>query len=63
VALVARICNGEDTEDHALLRQAQDATPNGEISDLIYWSKRPMTPEEIVDEALKRGEEWRRIQL
>ena len=66
VALVKRImiCDAATEEEHdALIQTAIDATPNGDISDLVFWPKREMTAEEIVDEALRCGAEWRRLQL
>ncbi|MDZ4690661.1 hypothetical protein [Terricaulis sp.] len=65
IALVQRVYNGEGAieDGNVLVAELDKALPNGEIWDLIYWPRKPMTPEEVVDEALRRGAEWRRIQL
>jgi len=65
IALVQRIYDGEGNTDigNYLVDQVDSAIPNGGVSDLIFWPKQPMTPEEVVDEALRRSAEWKRIQL
>lgn len=57
IALVQRVYNGEGhtEEGNCLVDQLDDAIPNGEVSDLIFRPKQPMTPEQVVDEALRRS--------
>jgi len=56
IVLVTKIQNGEGTEqeqdqDH-LLEQLEQNVPHPEVSNLIFWDKRELTAEQIVDEAL-----------
>ncbi|WP_046226166.1 bacteriocin immunity protein [Paenibacillus dauci] len=54
IVLVAKIQNGEGTEqeqDH-LLEQLEQNVSHPEVSNLIFWDKRELTAEQIVDEAL-----------
>jgi hypothetical protein len=56
VALVARIRQPKLlTEElrNELLEEFEHCVPHPNVSDLIYWPERPMSDEEIVDEALR----------
>jgi hypothetical protein len=46
--------NAEGTEDELdeMLTELQQQLPHAEISNLIYWDDRDLTPEQIVEEAL-----------
>ncbi|ANF95597.1 bacteriocin immunity protein [Paenibacillus bovis] len=54
IALVNKIQSGEGSEQEQddLLEQLQQNVPHPGVSDLIYWDKRELTAEQIVDEAL-----------
>ena len=43
-----------------LLERLREALPHSAISDLIFWNPVNLTSEQIVDEALRREEEYAR---
>ena len=45
---------GEESQDTALLNRLDETLPKSGISDLIFNDFRGLTPEQIVDEALRR---------
>ena len=45
--------DGEEDEDTALLNRLDDELPHSGISDLIFQDFRDLTPEQVVDEALR----------
>ena len=45
--------DGEEDEDTALLNRLDDELPHSGISDLISQDFRVLTPEQVVDEALR----------
>jgi hypothetical protein len=54
IAFVRKIANAEGTESEVqgILSFVDRHVPPPRVSDLIFWSEREMTPEEIVDTAL-----------
>ena len=44
----------------SLLERLRDDLPHSGISDLIFWNPVELTPEEIVDEAMRREAEYAR---
>ncbi|KGP84653.1 MULTISPECIES: bacteriocin immunity protein [unclassified Paenibacillus] len=54
VEWVRKLMNAEGTEDELddMLTELQQQLPYAEISNLIYWDDRDLTPEQIVEEAL-----------
>ncbi|OPG95597.1 hypothetical protein B2I21_26400 [Chryseobacterium mucoviscidosis] len=54
IDLVRKLMNAEGTEDELdeILTELQQQLPHAEISNLIYWDDRDLTPEQIVEEAL-----------
>ncbi len=60
VAAVKRlfIAAGSEEELHALRQQLKTAVPHANISDLIYYPDEDRDEEQIVDEALRREEEY-----
>jgi hypothetical protein len=54
IDLVRKLMNAEGTEDELdeMLTELQQQLPHAEISNLIYWDDRDLTPEQIVEEAL-----------
>jgi hypothetical protein len=54
IDLVRKLMNAEGTEDELdeVLTELQQQLPHAEISNLIYWDDRDLTPEQIVEEAL-----------
>ncbi|MFC7443160.1 bacteriocin immunity protein [Laceyella putida] len=54
IELVRKIVNAEGTEEELdeMLDLLERRVPHPEVSDLIYWDERNLTPEEIVEEAL-----------
>ncbi|MFB8372199.1 bacteriocin immunity protein [Paenibacillus taichungensis] len=54
VELVRKLMNTEGTEDELdeMLNELQQQMPYAEISNLIFWDDRDLTPEQIVEEAL-----------
>jgi hypothetical protein len=54
IDLVRNLMNAEGTEDELdeMLTELQQQLPHAEISNLIYWDDRDLTPEQIVEEAL-----------
>ena len=52
--------DGEENEDTALLNQLDDELPHSDISDLIFHDFRGLTPEQVVDEAMRREAEYTR---
>ncbi len=65
IRLVQRIRDGEGNTEHGnhLVDQVNDAIPNGGVIDLIFWPTQKMTPEQVVDEAMHKSAEWKRIQI
>ncbi len=61
INLVNRIvkCEGSEEEIDEMIEVVKRNVPHPEISDLIYWNKEELTPEQIVDKAL----EYKPIQL
>ena len=65
IRIVARLCEGGDgdEEDTAILDRLQEELPHSDISDLIFNDDvifgefRNLSPEQIVDEALRRQAE------
>ena len=55
IALVRNIMNAEGTEQELddMLIEVQQALPYAEVSNLIFWDERDLTPEQIVEEALQ----------
>lgn len=55
IELVRRIMNAECTEEEQdeMLDLLERSVPHPEISDLIFWDDRNLTPEEIVEKALR----------
>jgi hypothetical protein len=49
--------DGDEKEDTALLNRLDDELPHSGISDLIFHDFRGLTPEQVVDEAMRREEE------
>jgi hypothetical protein len=43
-----------------LLKKLRDAFPHSAIVDLIYWNPVELTPEQVVDEAMRREAEYAR---
>jgi hypothetical protein len=43
-----------------LRKKLRDAFPHSAIVDLIYWNPVELTPEEVVDEAMRREAEYTR---
>ncbi|MFE6079144.1 hypothetical protein ACFVQB_32460 [Paenibacillus sp. NPDC057886] len=54
VEWVRKLMNAEGTEDELddMLTELEQETPYAEISNLIFWDDRDLTPEQIVEEAL-----------
>ncbi|MDR9743764.1 MULTISPECIES: bacteriocin immunity protein [Paenibacillus] len=54
VELVRKLMNAEGTENELdeMLNELQQQMPYAEISNLIFWDNRDLTPEQIVEEAL-----------
>ena len=54
VELVRKLMNAEGTEAELddMLTELQQQVPHTEISNLIFWDDRDLTPEQIVEEAL-----------
>jgi hypothetical protein len=54
IDLVRKLMNAEGTEDEQdnMLTELQQQLPHAEISNLIFWDDRDLTPEQIVEEAL-----------
>ena len=52
--------DGEENEDTALLNQLDNELPHSDISDLIFHDFRGLTPEQVVDEAIRRETEYAR---
>lgn len=54
IILVNKIinCEGTEKEIDEDLYLLKNSVPHPEVSDLIFYSEKDMTPEEIVDEAL-----------
>ena len=46
-----------DEEDLAVMLSLRAALPNSDISNLIFWDFRDLTPEQVVEEALRREAE------
>lgn len=54
VELVRKLMDAEGTEAELddMLTELQQQVPHPEISNLIFWDDRDLTPEQIVEEAL-----------
>lgn len=54
VELVRKLMDAEGSEAELddMLTELQQRVPHAEISNLIYWDDRDLTPEQIVEEAL-----------
>ena len=52
--------DGDEKEDTALLDQLDNELPHSGVSDLIFHDFRGLTPEQVVDEALRREAEHAR---
>ena len=52
--------DGAEADDIALVTRLRQALPHSKISDLIFHDFRGLTPEEIVDEAIRREAEYAR---
>lgn len=54
VELVRKLMDAEGSEAELddMLTELQQQVPHAEISNLIYWDDRDLTPEQIVEEAL-----------
>ncbi|OAX50913.1 hypothetical protein [Paenibacillus sp. AD87] len=54
VERVRNLMNAEGTEDELdeMLTELEQEMPYAEISNLIFWDDRDLTPEQIVEEAL-----------
>lgn len=54
VELVRKLMDSEGTEAELddMLTELQQQAPHAEISNLIFWDDRDLTPEQIVEEAL-----------
>ncbi|MFC9706562.1 hypothetical protein ACFTRD_00220 [Paenibacillus sp. NPDC056933] len=54
IDLVRKLMNAEGTEDELddMLNELEQEQPYAEISNLIFWDDRDLTPEQIVEEAL-----------
>ncbi|OMF63476.1 bacteriocin immunity protein [Paenibacillus sp. FSL R5-0766] len=54
VELVRKLMDSEGTEAELddMLTELQQQVPYAEISNLIFWDDRDLTPEQIVEEAL-----------
>ncbi|WFR62860.1 bacteriocin immunity protein [Paenibacillus amylolyticus] len=54
IELVRKLMDAEGTEAELddMLTELQRQVPHAEISNLIYWDDRDLTPEQIVEEAL-----------
>ncbi|MFX3651457.1 MAG: bacteriocin immunity protein [Paenibacillus sp.] len=54
VELVRKLMDAEGTEAELddMLTELQQQVPYAEISNLIFWDDRDLTPEQIVEEAL-----------
>ncbi|QOS76991.1 bacteriocin immunity protein [Paenibacillus sp. JNUCC31] len=54
IDLVRKLMNAEGTEDELddMLNELEQELPYTEISNLIFWDDRDLTPEQIVEEAL-----------
>lgn len=54
IALVHRIVAGDGSEDqiNEWIRTIERNVPDPNVSDLVFYPEKPMTPEEIVDKAL-----------
>lgn len=54
IELVRKLMNAEGTEDELdeMLTELEQEMPYAEISNLIFWDDRDLTPEQIVEEAL-----------
>ena len=62
IAAVQKIfdLDGSEEEIDSLISLLDDNVPHAEISDLIYYTEPELSAAEIVAEALRREEEWRR---
>ncbi|MHA7583193.1 bacteriocin immunity protein [Paenibacillus vandeheii] len=54
IDLVRKLMNAEGTEDELdeILTELEQEMPYAEVSNLIFWDDRDLTPEQIVEEAL-----------
>ena len=56
IDIVRRVSNAEGTEEQLdrLMDELETAAPNARISNLIFWTSPELTPEQVVDEAIRR---------
>ena len=52
------VADGNEAELHELRQQLKMVLPHANISDLIYYPDQERTEEQIVDEALRREQEY-----
>jgi hypothetical protein len=52
--------DGEERDDIALVNRLREQLPHSKISDLIFHDFRGLTPEQVVDEAMRREAEYAR---
>ncbi|WP_291581483.1 bacteriocin immunity protein [Clostridium sp. UBA6640] len=54
ISLVSKIveCEGTEEEIDEMIEVVERNVPHPEVSDLIYWNEKDLTPEQIVDIAL-----------
>jgi hypothetical protein len=50
--------DGEEGDDIALVNRLREQIPHSKISDLIFHDFRGLTPEQVVDEAMRRETEY-----
>ena len=62
LAIVKAIYFGptQDEVVRPLRKTLRDALPHSAISDLIFWNPVELTPEQVVDEAMRREAEYAR---
>jgi hypothetical protein len=62
LAIVKEIYFGPALNDVVtpLLEKLSNALPHSDISDLIFWNPVELTPEQVVDEAMRREAEYAR---
>lgn len=58
--MVKRVVISEESEEviDALVLQLRAAVPHAKIGDIIFYSDLELTPEQIVDEALRREQDY-----
>jgi hypothetical protein len=62
IAIVREIYFGPTSEGVVtpLLEKLTEALPHSTVTDLIYWNPVELTPEQVVDEAMKQEAEYAR---